>query len=50
MGDLVLVLSLIFIAALASGILLPLLAGTPRTEEEREERDARLREELAIWS
>lgn len=51
MGDLVIVLSLIVVAAVASGVLVPLLAGgTPRTEEEREERDARLREELAIWS
>ena len=51
MGDLVIVLTLIVVAAIASGVLVPLLAGAaPRTEEEREERDARLREELAIWS
>lgn len=51
MGDLVIVLTLIVVAAVASGVLVPLLVGAaPRTEEEREERDARLREELAIWS
>lgn len=50
MGDLLIVLGLIFVAAIASGVLLPLLAGTPRTEEERKERDARLRDELAAWN
>lgn len=50
MQDLLIVLALILIAAIASGVLLPLLAATPRSEEEREERDARLREELAAWN
>lgn len=50
MQDLLLVLAMIFTAAIASGVLVPLLVGRPKGAVDRERRDAELRDELAALS